>query len=213
MGTAVYIERRWTTAEQSVAILRKGKRELHGCLDDATRGQVMAMIRGMAAAGKPVAMMIACLALQGAAHAGQGSRGESAAPSAPPSSAPASKDCAFCACYSRFAHALEKSTREVGALSNGIVVHYHSEDPETVVEIQRFAFERNKLRQAAIADPKSIRLCGECRPKFERLRGANFEVSNSVHGVFTMITSNDLETVRILHEMASEQTKKGVRGS
>jgi hypothetical protein len=123
------------------------------------------------------------------------------------------KDCAFCECYSRFARAIERATREVGALPNGIAVHYRSEDPETVVEIQRYAFERQKRRVAAAADPKTARLCGECRPKFERIRGATFHVANSVHGVFCLITSTDPEVVRVLHEMVSAETPKGVRGS
>jgi len=130
--------------------------------------------------------------------------------------APAGKkaeECTFCECYAHFARALERATREVGALPNGIVVHYHSEEPETVVEIQRFAFERQKRRLAATADPKAARLCGQCRPRFERLRGASYEVANSVHGVFSLITSSDPEVVRILHEMVSAETPTGVRGS
>lgn len=143
-----------------------------------------------------------------AAHAG----GPADRPRDAPAS-PATKNCAFCECTSRYARVLEKATREVGALANGIVVHYHSEDPETVVEIQRYAFERHKLRQTARADAKAIRLCAECRPVMIRLKGANFEVANSVNGVFSLITSSDPEVVRVLHEMASEQTQKSVRGS
>ena len=127
--------------------------------------------------------------------------------------APGSKDCAFCESYTRFARALARSTREVGALPDGVVIHYRSDDPETVVELQRFGFERQKLRQAAAADVKSVRLCEPCRQVFERIRGASFDVANSVHGVFSVITSADPEVVKILHQMASEETQKGVRGS
>ena len=127
--------------------------------------------------------------------------------------APGSKDCAFCECYTRFARALARATREVGALHDGVVIHYRSDDPETVVELQRFGFERQKLRQAAAADSKSVRLCEPCRLVFEQIRDASFDVANSVHGVFTVITAADPDVVKILHQMASEETQKGVRGS
>jgi hypothetical protein len=123
------------------------------------------------------------------------------------------EECTFCQCNAQFARAIERATREVGALPNGIAVHYRSEDPEMVVEIQRYAFERQKRRLAAAADPKAARLCGQCRQRLDRLRGAKFDVANSVHGVFCLITSSDPEVVRFLHEMVSAETPSTVRGS
>lgn len=161
------------------------------------RGVVLAL---MAVSGL---VMVSMALGEGAGTAGAGSK----------TCAPGSKDCAFCECYSRFARALARATREVGALQDGVIIHYRSDDPETVVELQRFGFERQKLRQAAAADANSVRLCEPCRRVFEQIRGASFDVANSVHGVFTVITAADPEVVKILHQMASEETQKGVRGS
>jgi hypothetical protein len=169
--------------------------------------------KAIRSAGRPRAVL-ALVAVSGltmvAVAPGAGTAAESAGGKA---CAPGSKDCAFCESYTRFARALARSTREVGALPDGVVIHYRSDDPETVVELQRFGFERQKLRQAAAAGVKSVRLCEPCRQVFARIRGASFDVANSVHGVFSVITSADPEVVKILHQMASEETQKGVRGS
>jgi hypothetical protein len=122
--------------------------------------------------------------------------------------------CVFCASYARFAGALTGATREVGALANGVVIHLRCELPETVVELQKYTFEKQELRAKYWARPKDVKTCAGCGSLLARLKGAHFEVANSVHGVFTIITSSDPNVVRALHELASQETKeKGVRGS
>jgi hypothetical protein len=124
-------------------------------------------------------------------------------------------DCVFCESYIRHAAALRLATREVGALPEGVVFHLWCDDPETVVELQQYAFEKQRLRSSYVDDPTALAVCTECSGLLNRLKGAVFEVANSVHGVFTLITSTDPEVVRVLHKVASEemQLKKGVRGS
>jgi hypothetical protein len=102
----------------------------------------------------------------------------------------------------------------VGALPNGVVILYRADDPETIVLLQRYAFEKQHIRRDLSANPADVRLCEECGALWDQLKGATFEVANSVHGVFTLITSSDPEAVRVLHKLASQETQsKGVRGS
>ena len=123
-------------------------------------------------------------------------------------------ECDFCASYARHAGAMGGATREVGALPNGVVIHLRCDRPEAVVELQQYTFEKQKLREEYWKQPQSHPVCPGCRDLLTRLKGASFEVSNSVHGVFTIITSNDPNVVRALHELASQETKEeGVRGS
>ena len=123
-------------------------------------------------------------------------------------------ECDFCASYARHAGAMSGATREVGALPNGVVIHLRCDRPETVVELQQYTFEKQQLREEYWRRPESHKTCPGCRGLLTRLKGAHFEVANSVHGVFTIITSTDPKVVRVLHELASQETKeKGVRGS
>ncbi len=123
-------------------------------------------------------------------------------------------ECDFCASYARHAGAMGGATREVGALPNGVVIHLRCDRPEAVVELQQYTFEKQKLREEYWKRPQSCKACPACRELLGRLKGASFEVANSVHGVFTIITSDDQNVVRALHELASQETKeKGVRGS
>jgi len=123
-------------------------------------------------------------------------------------------ECDFCASYARHAGAMGGATREVGALPNGVVIHLRCDRPEAVVELQQYTFEKQKLREEYWRRPESHKTCPGCRGLLTRLKGAHFEVANSVHGVFTIITSTDPNVVRALHELASQETKeKGVRGS
>jgi len=119
----------------------------------------------------------------------------------------------FCACFNQHADALKRATREVGALPNGVVILYRAEDPETIVHLQRYAFEKQRLRRQLQSSPAQVKLCEDCGALWDRLKGATFEVANSVHGAFTLITSTDPEAVRALHKLASQETQKGVRGS
>jgi hypothetical protein len=131
-----------------------------------------------------------------------------------PRCASGSLECVFCASYARHSEALKRATREVGALPNGVVILYRADDPETVVLLQRYAFEKQRIRQELLVNPTGVQLCQDCGAMWDRLKGATFEVANSVHGVFTMITSTDPEAVRFLHKLASQETQsKGVRGS
>jgi hypothetical protein len=130
------------------------------------------------------------------------------------SGATRASECVFCASYARHASAMHGATREVGALPNGVVIHLRCELPETVVELQKYTFEKQTLRAQYWARAQDMRTCKGCRDLLARLKGAHFEVVNSVHGVFTIITSSDPNVVRALHELASQETKeKGVRGS
>jgi len=125
-----------------------------------------------------------------------------------------SLECVFCACYNQHADALKRATREVGALPNGVVILYRAEDPETIVHLQRYAFEKQRLRRQLQSDPAGVKLCKDCGTLWDQLKGATFEVANSVHGAFTLITSTDPDAVRVLHKLASQETQhKGVRGS
>ena len=131
----------------------------------------------------------------------------------PPRCQTGSLECVFCACFNQHADALKQATREVGALPNGVVILYRAEDPETIVHLQRYAFEKQRLRRQLQSDPAQVKLCQDCGALWDRLKGATFEVANSVHGAFTLITSTDPEAVRVLHKLASQETQKGVRGS
>ncbi len=128
--------------------------------------------------------------------------------------APDRAGCVFCAAYAQYSAALHRATREVGALPNGVVIHLRCEHPETVVEIQKYTFEKQRLREQYWKNSEQVRTCATCQDLLLQIKGARFEVSNSVHGVFTIITSDDPGLVRALHELASKETKdKDVRGS
>lgn len=126
-----------------------------------------------------------------------------------------SAECVFCDSYARHIGAIRQATREVGALPNGLVIHLRCDSPEAVVELQQYAFEKQKLRRLVAEDSTAVSLCSQCCSLLRRLHGAAFEVANSVHGVFTLITSEDPQVVRVLHRIAAEEMrlKEGVRGS
>lgn len=126
-----------------------------------------------------------------------------------------SAECVFCDSYSRHIGAIRQATREVGALPNGLVIHLRCDRPEAVVELQQYAFEKQKLRRLVAEESTAVSLCSECCSLLRRLHGAAFEVANSVHGVFTLITSQDPRVVRVLHRIAAEEVRleEGVRGS
>ena len=172
-----------------------------------------AMVRSRVRKRVALATGLALLALGVGGTASEA--GKSSAPAAGPNRcAKGSLECAFCASFARHAAALGRATREVGALPNGVVILYRCDSPETVVELQRYAFEKQKLREKLAASPEAVKLCETCGALLDKLKGATFEVANSVHGVFTLITSSDPDVVRELHKLASEETQaKGVRGS
>jgi hypothetical protein len=122
--------------------------------------------------------------------------------------------CIACALYCRYEEALAEARVDVAALPNGIVIHYASEKPATIVELQRFAYERRKLHQQMVDAETLNRFCERCRHKTERTKGARYEVGNSAHGAFAVVTSDEDEIVRALHELAAEVTlTNDVRGS
>lgn len=159
-----------------------------------------------------VATLVA--AMIAAARPGMGAGDPRRLESPADSGAARASECVFCASYARHASAMHGATREVGALPNGVVIHLRCDSPEAVVELQKYTFEKQTLRAQYWAREQDMKTCHGCRDLLARLKGAHFEVANSVHGVFTIITSNDPNVVRALHELASQETKeKGVRGS
>ncbi len=123
-------------------------------------------------------------------------------------------ECVFCLAYARYAEVLHLATREVAALANGVVIHLRCEQPERVLLIQQYTFEKQRLRAEYWAHKKEAKVCAACGELLDRLAGARCEVANSVHGVFTVITSDNPQTVQALHELAAQEAKeKEIRGS
>jgi hypothetical protein len=122
--------------------------------------------------------------------------------------------CLACAIFCRYSEVLAEARIEVGALDNGIVLHYTADDPTQILDLQRYAYEREKLFRR-LGDEKILnQLCERCRLKAKAIAGAHFETANSAHGVFSVLTSDDPAIVRALHQMGSAVTMENdVRGS
>ena len=122
--------------------------------------------------------------------------------------------CQSCGLFGRYAQTLDQSELEVGAIANGIVLYFAASDPDRVVDLQRFAFEREKLHRTTSCSKGLDGLCDGCRERTVRIRGSYLDVANSARGVFTILVSDDPDVVGTLHEMASEiALHNDVRGS
>ena len=122
--------------------------------------------------------------------------------------------CLPCAILCKYEGVLDQTHVDVGAIRDGVVVHYHTKNPIQIVDLQRFAYERQKLH-SDLGDTKTLaQFCAECLRMTERIKSARFEVANSAHGVFTVLTSDEEEIVQVLHGMAAEMAlSEDVHGS
>ena len=122
--------------------------------------------------------------------------------------------CISCVIFCRYGDVLDEAQVDIGAIPDGIIIHYTTENPVRVVDLQRYAYERKKLF-GGLGDEETLnRLCEKCRHKAMQIESADFEVANSAHGVFAVLTSTDSNVVEVLHQMAAEMTlNNDVRGS
>lgn len=122
--------------------------------------------------------------------------------------------CISCAIFARYDAALTRAQLDVGAIPDGLVMHFTADRPEIVVDLQRFAFERQRLHGQFDHPSCARQLCSECRQRMGAMRDARYEVANSAHGVFAVLTSDDAAVVNVLHDLAAEMAiRNDVRGS
>jgi hypothetical protein len=122
-----------------------------------------------------------------------------AAAAEPPGQAPAP----VCALWTEFEDDVARARQEVGALSNGIIYFYHSEDPAVIEPLLRFAYRRQALADSlrgAAAPEAPEAACGEGiwhTPPFD------LEISTSAHGFFAILTSSRPDIVKHLQGLAA----------
>ncbi len=124
---------------------------------------------------------------------------------------PVMPECASCRLYCRFVEALAEARLDVGTLPAGIVIHLSADDPEVVEGLRRYAYARRDLR--AMSDAL-LAWCSGCRARRQAMAAATYTLAESVHGVFTLVTSTDAGVVEALHDIAAELVLEGdLRGT
>lgn len=115
----------------------------------------------------------------------------------------AAANCDGCKLHQAYWTSLENASRDIASLPNGIVVHYASSDPVAAVELQKYAAEKATLWKTYSSKKSDVQLCDYCAEKASSMKGATFQVSNSMNGVFTVITAKSRGTVENLHRIAA----------
>jgi len=89
----------------------------------------------------------------------------------------------------------------VGALDNGVIYFFASDNYRIIEDLQRFAYERKSLEEngAAASHPKLL-LNGRAH---RHNPSVHLAVATSAHGAFAVLTSTNPSTVRALREEAS----------
>jgi hypothetical protein len=108
-----------------------------------------------------------------------------------------------CALWMEFQDDVARARQEVGALSNGIVYFYHSEDPAVIEPLLRFAYRRKALADSLRALPPSDEAYPPCGEGIWHTPPFDLEISTAAHGFFAILTSPRPEIVKHLQGLAA----------
>lgn len=109
--------------------------------------------------------------------------------------------CPVCRLWDANTAVLKNASLEVGALEQGVVYFFYSNNFRVIEDLQRFAFERKGLEESGAAK-RHDRLGSEVEENL-----TNLEISASPHGAFAILTSEHPPTARLLREQASHAVR------
>jgi hypothetical protein len=106
-----------------------------------------------------------------------------------------------CALWMEFRDDVARARQEVGALANGIVYFYHSDDPAVIEPLLRFAYRRRALADSLTAQPAAG--IPDCEDAIRHTPPFDLEISTSAHGFFAILTSPRPDIVKHLQGLAA----------
>lgn len=115
--------------------------------------------------------------------------------------------CPVCDLWLKYEDVFLRAKQEVGRLDHGVFYFHHSDDPEIIESLIRFAHERQSLARALETD-ESLRIrlgrsCGHSRVVADSI---HLEVSTSARGALAILRSTDetyLSAIRKDAELAT----------
>jgi hypothetical protein len=111
--------------------------------------------------------------------------------------------CPVCEIWVHYDGVIRRAGQEVGRLRQGVIYFYHSDEPEIIEPLLRFAYERQALvRSIQTRGPHSLgRACGHA---LREESGITVEISTGARGFFAILTSERPETVTRLWSEAAK---------
>jgi hypothetical protein len=101
-----------------------------------------------------------------------------------------------------------QARQEVGALENGVIYYYFSDNPTVIEQLIRFAYERQELEAALRTDLGLRQHLGQgCGHAMQGSGAVHLEISTGVQGVFVILTSTGKIPVDRLKREASNAVR------
>ncbi len=101
-----------------------------------------------------------------------------------------------------------QARQEVGALENGVIYYYFSDNPAVIEQLIRFAYERRELEAALRTDRDLRQHLGQgCGHAMQGSGAVHLEISTGVQGVFAILTSTGKIPVDRLKKEASDAVR------
>lgn len=101
-----------------------------------------------------------------------------------------------------------QARQEVGALENGVIYYYFSDNPAVIEQLIRFAYERQELEAALRTDLGLRQHLGQrCGHAMQGSGAVHLEISTGVQGVFAILTSTGKIPVDRLKKEASDAVR------
>jgi hypothetical protein len=101
-----------------------------------------------------------------------------------------------------------QARQEVGALDDGVIYYYFSDNPTVIEQLIRFAYERQELEAALRTDLGLRQHLGQrCGHAMQGSGAVHLEISTGVQGVFVILTSTGKIPVDRLKKEASDAVR------
>ena len=125
--------------------------------------------------------------------------------------APAAEGCPVCDLWVQYEDVILRARQEVGPLASGVLYFYHSESPNVIEPLIRFANERAEMDEALTSNADlASRLGGSCGHALRLGGPVNLEISSSARGIFALLTSADDPTVKLLRAQAGRAVRSKI---
>ncbi len=119
--------------------------------------------------------------------------------------------CPVCALWEIDGAIFLQARQEVGALENGVIYYYFSDNPAVIEQLIRFAYERRELEAALRTDLGLRQNLGQaCGHAMQGSGAVHLEISTGVQGVFVILTSTGKIPVDRLKKEASDAVRENL---
>ncbi len=114
--------------------------------------------------------------------------------------------CVTCSATGEYQAAYSTASVEKAKIDNGAVVFYSSDDPEVVALLHESAKEKSAMMDEISGWDESVisaKLCAMCQDHIEAMATVTVTIGFSDTGYFRVLTAEDEETVKVIHESLS----------